>query len=190
MKRLALLSLIFLGPAIWAFDGSKNVPRVVVLDPQGEWDRALAIEETLSRYVVDELRARDIDAVEARLSFEEAEEIQEPLAEILVELVAGDASTSDYGGVGVGDHYTHVSLGLLVSRLQARVRVYDGSTLELIGEHELFRRSTALLPTAVGTGTRSLFAVIALPFVERAQVRRVARAAARDAVEYVAKALP
>ena len=63
--------------------------------------------------------------------------------------------------------------------------MYDGTTLELLSTDHLFRRSSAVVPTGVGIESGPFFAFVALPFIERVKARRVARAAARDAVSNV-----
>ena len=81
--------------------------------------------------------------------------------------------------------HADVSLGVVVSRVAAELRLYDGTTMELIASSDLSKRTAALMPTYVGIGGGSIYASLALPFIERAQHRNVARKAARAAASFV-----
>jgi hypothetical protein len=61
--------------------------------------------------------------------------------------------------------------------------------MELIETHDLAKRNTAVVPTSVSVGGGSLFAYVALPMIERAQVRRVVRAVGRKAADLVVDAM-
>jgi hypothetical protein len=183
MKRLALaVGLILLAGAAHAFDATPARPRIGVL--QGpEW--FATFHDTLEA----ELRQRGFDVFTVEASFEELSLDPDRDADWYVEVIPGNAETVDYGGLGVGSRHADVTLGVMVSRVGAEASIYRGRTLELIATESLQKKNTAILPTSVGFGGRSLFAAIALPFVERAQARSVTRAAARELATRIAGAV-
>lgn len=181
MKRaLSVIALLLAANAAFAFDSARRTSRIAVL--RGESDVQQVVADALRR----ELRARGLDAFDAERTYDDVRDGDAGLADFYVEITGGDASTEDYGGVGISGRHGDVELGVVVSRLAAELRVYDGNTMELLATQSLSKRSTAVLPTSVGIGGRALYAFIALPFIERAQHRSVARAAAREAATLVA----
>lgn len=180
MKRLApILGLLLFATTAFAFDTTKKVERIAML--RGEGDAQIAMANALRR----ELRERGFDVFDAEQTYDEALEDRGGIADYYVEIVYADPRVEDYGGIGIGGRNADVELGIVVSRLRAELRVYDGGTMELLSSENLSKRKTALMPTSVGIGGGSIYAVLALPFIERAQHRSVARAAARDAASIV-----
>jgi hypothetical protein len=178
MKRvLIMFSFFLIAASAYAFDASPGRPRIGVLRAHEEES---AIQNAFHDALQTELRERGFDAYEVDTTFEELELDPDRDADWYVEVIPAGAETVDYGGIGVGTRHADVTLGVLVSRVAAEVNVYRGRTLELIATESLAKKNTALVPTSVGFGGRSLFAAIALPFVERAQMRSVARSAARE----------
>lgn len=189
MKRLLLgVCLLSIAGAAHAFDPSPGRPRVGVLRAHESFafEREAAIQNAFHEALHAELRARGFDVFEVDATFDELAMDPDRDADWYVEVIPAQGETVDYGGVGVGGRHADLTLGLLVARIAAEVNVYRGRTLELIATESLKKKNTALVPTSVGFGTRSLFAAIALPFVERAQARGVARSAARDLAGRVA----
>ncbi len=187
MKRLGfavvlLVVALLMACSAFAFDASPARPRIGVLRSQESFGYLHDALET-------ELRQRGFDAFAVDASFEELSQDPDRDADWYVEVVPADADTIDYGGVGVGSRNADVTFGILVSHVGAEVSIYRGRTLELIATESVKKKNTAIAPTSVGFGGRSLFAAIALPFVERAQMRNVARAAARDLATRVANAV-
>ena len=174
MKRLCFaVVLLLVAGAAYAFDAAPGRPRVGVLLSHESF-------EYFHDALQSELRQRGFDAFTVDASFEELSMNPDREADWYVEVLPGDAETVDYGGVGVGSRHADITLGVLVSRVGADVNIYRGRTLELVAKQSVKKKNTAVMPTSVAFGSRSLFAAIALPFVERAQVRGVARAAARE----------
>jgi hypothetical protein len=183
MKRLALaVGLLLLTGAAHAFDTTPARSRIGIL--QGpEW--FAAFHDTLEA----ELRQRGFDVYTVDASFDELSLDPDRDADWYVEVIPGNAETVDYGGIGVGSRHADVTLGVMVSRVGAEASIYRGRTLELIATESLEKKNTAILPTSVGFGGRSLFAAIALPFVERAQARSVTRSAARELANRIGNAV-
>lgn len=183
MKRLGFaVVLLLVAGAAHAFDTTPAKPRIGILRGPEWFD---SFHDTLQT----ELRQRGFDVYTEESSFEDLSQDPDRDADWYIEIVPGDAGTTDYGGVGVGTRHADVTLGLLVSRVGADAHVYRGRTLELIASESSQKKSTALVPTSVGVGTRSLFAAIALPFVERAQARGVTKSVARDLANRIAAAV-
>ncbi|HEX8171248.1 MAG TPA: hypothetical protein VF824_11970 [Thermoanaerobaculia bacterium] len=190
MKRLLLaLCLIAVPAAAIAFDTTPRPERVradrvaLVRTPLRDGDAF--VHDAVRRALERELRARGFDAFDANATFDELARDDAFEADYIVEITAGDADLRDYGGVDVGTRAGAVSLGVVAARVAAEVRVYDGRSLRELGRQSLAKKQTAILPTGVGVGGRAWFAEVALPFVERAQLRSVAAAAAREAAAAV-----
>jgi hypothetical protein len=181
MKRLLLaVSIAFLATSVFAFDASKNAVRIGVL--QGTFDG----ESRIGRALIGELRGRGFDAFDARRTYEELlDEEAVPIADYVIEIRGGEPRTMDHGGVGIATAHADVELGIVTSRMDAELRVYDGDTMELVAKNDLKKSSTALMPTGVGIGGGSIFAYIAMPMIERAQHRNVAKKVAREAASFV-----
>jgi hypothetical protein len=174
------LCLMLAATTAFAFDSTKGGDRIGIL--RGASDHG----STMERSLLDELRNRGFDAFDVGLTYEELlDQEAVPVADYIVEINAGPTQTADYGGVDVVGSHADVSLGVMVSKVAAELRLYDGSTMELIATSDLSKRSAALMPTYVGIGGGSIFASVALPFIERAQHRSVARKAARAAASFV-----
>ena len=183
MKRLLFALLLVVMPsAAFAFDATRAT-RIGVL--RGIDELQMDVAEALRV----ELQTRGFDAFDAVRTYDQAVRDGAPVADYYVEIVGDSVSTTEHGGVGIGSRHVGVSLGVLVSRVAAEVRIYHGETMELVTTHDLRKRNTAVVPTSLGVAGGSLFAYIALPYIERAQVRRVVRAAGRTAADLVVEAV-
>jgi hypothetical protein len=183
MKRL-LIAMLLLAPTgvAFAFDDTRPALRVGVL--RGLHD----VQDDVAEALRHELRARGVDAFDAVRTYDEAIRDGVPVADYYVEIMAAEAYTEDRGGIGVGTRHGGVSIGVLASRVVAELRVYDAD-MELLESRDLREKNTAVVPTSIGVGGRSLFAYIALPMIERAQLRRVVKAAGRAAAAEVLDAV-
>ena len=181
MKRLIVFaSLMLLATSAFAFDSTKSAPRIGVLLSGHD------IDPTMVRALVGELRGRGFDAFDTGLTYEELlDEEAVPIADYVVEIRGGEPLAFDHGGVGVSGRHADVSLGIVSSKVRAELIVYDGNTMEKLATTDVAKRTTALMPTGVGIGGGWLYTYVALPFVERAQNRSVAKKAARDAASFV-----
>jgi hypothetical protein len=184
MKRLTLTLLLLLATgAAYAFDpaSSREPVRVGILRAPAafDYDNAEHVHRAVTTSLRDALRGRGFEVRMIDASFDELPRDGEPLADFLIE-IAGDSRTEDRGGVGVAGRHASVSLGMLVSDVATDVFVYDGATLEELAHEQMSKRDKAFVPTSVGIGGGNLFAWLATPIIERAQVRGVARDLGRD----------
>ncbi len=174
--------------AAFAIDTNRAAGRVGVLraevDSGDTW-----VEEAVVRTLVAELRKRGFDAFDTNLELRELDGDDIPHADYFVEIAGSGADVGEFGAIGIGSRHADLELSLVMSRVAAELRVYDGSSLDLIRTEKLARTRAAVLPTGFGVGTRSLFAAIALPFVERRQFKSATDAAARDAAAKVVAVL-
>lgn len=184
MKRpIALIVAVLLfAPSTYAFrtTSEPGVKSVAVISEETmlEGDERMA-RNVVARELVRELRRRGYDAYEA-------ESAGRGEADFIVEIVGGEPVSTGYGDVNIdGRNGGGVSLALVISRVAAEVRVYEGDDLELLSSERLAKRTSRLLPTGIGVGGGVLYAFVALPFIERAQLRGVARDAARAAASGV-----
>jgi hypothetical protein len=184
MKRWAVAVIFSIVPGVaLAFDPTPRPVRVGVLIAEDQGPGVVA------RYLREQLRARGVDAFDAQLTYDEMVSLENTDADFFVEIVAEDAGSAGYGGIDIGNRNGFIGLSVLVSRVAAEVRLYDGVTREILATEDLRSRKSAVLPTAAGIGSRSFFAALALPFVQDAQYRSALREAAREAAERVTVAL-
>jgi hypothetical protein len=181
MKRLlTTLCVMFLATTAFAFNSTRRAERIGVLSGTNYGGT------TMVRALVDNLRSRGFDAFDAEQTYEELLDREAvPIADYVVEIRGGEARTEDYGGIGIGGPHADVELGVLVSKVAAELRVYDGGSMKLIASTDLSKRTTAVMPTSVAIGGGAIYAYLALPLIERAQHRNVARKAAREAAAFV-----
>jgi len=189
MKRLLLvLCLVAMAGTAHAFDAARRPERIAVLRADTESLRGdePVIERAVRETLIRELRSRGFDAYDADRTYEEAVADGAADAHYVIEILGSNADAIDYGGVDINGRSGGVSLAIVSSRVAAQIIVYDAETMEPIAKSELAKKNTALLPTGVGGGAgNAVFFWVATPFLERAQVRSVARAAARDAATFV-----
>lgn len=185
MRRLIVfVSLMLLAASAFAFDSTKSAPRIGVLLSGHD------VNPTMMRALIGELRGRGFDAFDVGLTYDELmDEEAVPIADYIIEIRGGEAHATGHGGVGIDGRHAGVELGIVSSKVKAELIVYDGNTMEKMAASELSKRTTALIPTGVGVGGGWLYAYVALPFIERAQNRNVARKAAREAASFVTAAI-
>jgi hypothetical protein len=192
MKRLPLLGLLLLATTpVLAINTTilRRGERIGVLRMNEEFDVAAertvanAIENALPRA----LRDRGFEAFDAQRTYDDVRRGDGPNAAFYVEVVGAHAGGHEAVGVGVGAENVYATLGVVVSRVAAEVRLYDGKTFELIDRFDLAKKSTAVVPTSVGIGGRFFWAELALPFVRYGQYRSAAHDVARQAAEAIAR---
>ena len=191
MKRLLLLGLLLIATPVFAINTSllHRGDRIGVLrmserfDAASEQTVANAIENALPRA----LRGRGFDAFTTDRTYDDVRNGDGPNAAFYVEVVGARVGDHEALGVGVGADNVYASIGVVVSRVAAEVRLYDGKTFELIDRFDLSKKSTAVVPTSVGIGGRYFWAALALPFVHYGQYRSAAHDVARQAAEAIAR---
>lgn len=186
MKRLAIAFLILFPVAALAFDQTPAAPRIAVLrQPEALLhDGDSMVSDAVLRYLTEELRGRGLDAFDAGVTYDEAVDQNYAEADYLIE-IAADADGRDYGGVGIGGHHGGVGVSMVVARVAAEVRVYDGRTFQLVERQTLRHKNRALLPTSISLGGRAAWIGVAIPVMQTVQFRNVAKAAARGAAAFV-----
>lgn len=185
MKRFALIVMVSL-PA-FALTPLTRGNRIGVLrmSEQFAYGAEQAVARSIGRNLQDELSSRGFDAFDARATFEEIRRGVD-VADYYIEIVSSDATHHPVGSVMAGLGPVGVDVGVVVSRVAAELRLYDGRTLELLERYDLRDTKTAVMPTGVGLGGRAFWAYIALPFAQRAQHRSAAREVARQAADRIA----
>jgi hypothetical protein len=192
MKRLLFLGLLLVATPLLAINTTvlRRGDRVGVLRMSERFE--IASEETVARTIESDLprvlRDHGFDAFDAHVTYDDVRRGDGPGAAYYVEVVGARAGDREAVGVGVGAENVYASIGVVVSRVAAEVRLYDGKTLELVDRWDLSKRSTAVVPTSVGIGGRFVWAAIALPFVHYGQYRSAAHDVARQAAERIAQA--
>jgi hypothetical protein len=136
-----------------------------------------------------ELQRQGFDCALAHQTYGDLDRHAEGNADWYVEIVSGQAGGHPLGGIGVGGSNVGAEISLVVARVAAELRVYDGRTLELFDSFDLHRSAMAVVPTALGVGGRHLYAYIALPFIQYARYRAAAGAVARDAASMIASSV-
>lgn len=145
-----------------------------------------AVAERIATRLTSELQQRGFDASYVNRNYDELDRNAAGNADWYVEIVSSDSHASPLGGVGIGGRHMGGEIAVVVNRVAAEMRLYDGRSLELIQTFDLRKRTTALLPTAIGVGGRHAWAFIAVPLFEYARYRSMAGAVARDAAAQVA----
>jgi len=192
MKRLVLGLLVLVSTPLFAINTSvlRRGDRIGVLRMPEVFDVATerTVASTIERDLPRVLRERGFDAFDAQATYEDVQRGSGLGAAFYVEVVGARAADREAVGVGVGAENVFGTIGVVVSRVAAEVRLYDGKTLELIDRWDLSKKSTAVVPTSVGLGGRFFFAELALPFVHYGQYRSAAHNVARQAAEKIAQA--
>src|SRR5258708_25489124 len=192
MKRAALvLFLRVLAAPVWAIRGvaaGTRRRRMAVLHTGDQWtDPGMdAAAAAIEHEIVDQLRERGAEAWEARHTLGDVRnEEPSPDVDFLVEVTAGEARQREVGGVALGDAHVSTTLGLVLSRVAAEVRLYDAGTHEMLDRYELSRSKTAVLPTSFGIGDGRFFAYSVVPIARHFQYRSAVREVATEAADRI-----
>ena len=144
------------------------------------------VAHTLQNDLRRELRALGFDAFDAGVTYDDLSRRGPASADFYVEVVSGHAVNRPVGGVGADAGGVAVEVAVVVARVAAEVRLYDARTLDVIERYDLQKNNTAVVPTAIGVGGRSVRATIMLPFVQYGQYRAAARDVAHQAAVRIA----
>ena len=186
MRRLALAAILvaFAAQTAIAFDPTpRRGNRVTVLQAplyngSGYEDR---VASRVRQQLVRELRRRGFDAVDGSMSYEELRRGDRIDSNYYIELAPSDAYATTTGGASVGVSHAAVDLSVIVSRVAAELRIYDGRTLDLVTKRHLSRENVAVVPTGVGVGTYRMSVWFALPIAEYVRYRSAVNAVVADA---------
>src|SRR6266851_3259518 len=144
-----------------------------------------AVVANLRNYLGEELRHAGFDAYDAMVTYDDLRRNSEANADYYVEIVAADGDAASAGELGIGGDRVGVNLSLVISRVAAAVRIFDGHTLELLHKYDLHHSNRAVMPTDIALGGRHAFLVLAIPFVQYAQIRSAAHDVARQAAKLI-----
>jgi hypothetical protein len=189
MKRLLiLLAIASIAAPASSFDPSRHSSHhIAVLQApiynSGEYEDRIAT--SVRRDLVRELRARGFDAVDARTSYEELQRRGRSSADVYVEIAPAEMYARPTGGVTVRTRSVAVDVAVVVSRVAAELRLYDGRTLDLIEKRHLRRENVTVVPTDIGVGTYRMAVWFALPFVQYVRYRSAVGAVVRDAANVI-----
>jgi hypothetical protein len=190
MKRLALFAVaVAVACPVFSFNPSHHTgTRVALL--QAPIDQGVEYEDRIAANVrhqlVRELRDRGFDAYDARISYADLRREQTTDADLYVEIVSGGSYAVPTGEVGVRTSNVAVDIGIVVARVAADLRIYDGRTLELIAKRHLRHENVTVVPTAVGAGTYRMSVWFALPVVQYLRYRSAVGDVVREAATIIA----
>lgn len=189
MKRLMfLLACAMTVPAFGLTVTPRPGDRIGVLRISGRL--GYRAERAVANAVQNDLRGELLDlgfnAFDARVTYDDLLRNGPGGADYYVEVVSGYASGRPVGAVGTAIGDVALEVGVVVSRVAAQVRLYDGRTLNAVETYDLQKESTAVVPTGVGIAGRSIWASIMLPFVQYGQYRTAARSIAHQAAARIA----
>ena len=190
MKRLVAvlaLALFLVQPAL-AFDTRKSTGnRITVLQApvyRGEYEDRVSAR--VRERLVDELRSRGFDAVDGRVTYDVLQR-EAPLdSDLYVELAPSRIDERPVAGVALPIPSGAVDIAVIVSRVAAELRVYDGRSLALISKRHLHAQNATVMPVAARAGGSRISAAIVLPFVEYARYRAAVNAVVGDAADEIA----
>jgi hypothetical protein len=192
MKRVSLsIAILLLTTPLWALKGTpegKRPLRIAVLHTSDRWgDPSMdAAAAAIEHEIVGQLRQRGAEAWEVRHTLEDVQsEASFPEADLLVEVTAGEARQHEIGGVALGDTHVSTTLGLVLSRVAAEVRLYDARSHELLDRYELSRSKKAVLPTSLGMGDSHFFVYSVVPIARHFQYRSAVRDVASEAADRI-----
>jgi hypothetical protein len=189
MKRLIFVVVIAM--TVPAF-GLTVTPRpgdgvgVLRISGRFEYRAERSVASTIQNSLRGELEDLGFEAFDARETYDDLLRHGPGRADYYVEVVSGYASGRPMGAVGAAVGDIALEVGVVVSRVAAQVRLYDGRTLNVVETYDLQKDSTAVVPTGVGFGGRSIWAAILLPFVQYGQYRSAAHAVAHQAALRIA----
>lgn len=189
MKRLIFLLIAAIAVPTFGFTVTPRPgDRIGVLRISGhfEYRSERSVAATIQNDLRRELQDLGFNAFDARMTYDELLRNGPGEADYYVEVVSSYASGRPVGAAGAWMEGFGVEVGVVVSRVAAQVRLYDAHTLNEVETYDLGKDSTAVVPTAIGLGGRTVWAAIMLPFVQYGQYRSAAHAVARQAALRIA----
>lgn len=193
MKRAALLLALFaIAVPSFALKGTpdgRRPMRVGVLHTgdgwaDGNYDRAAS---AIEHEIVAQFHERGINAWETHRTLKDAFQDNVEPADLYVEVSGGDGRQREIGGLDISGPHVATTLGVIISKAAAEVRVYDGRTLDLVDRFELSKRKTAVVPTSFGLRDGPIIGFAIVPVFQHLQYRAAVRDVAKEAAERIAK---
>lgn len=118
------------------------------------------------------------------------EDIQRGNADYYLEILGSERDAYSNGGGGVGVGPLDVGVTAVKNRHFLELRVYDGSTLEVLGTYRLDASSTSLVPSLLGVRGYNFFVSLFIaPWSDHAQAHRTIDAVAREAASRITRDL-
>ncbi len=191
MRRFAFV-LLFLA-ALPAFAIHPDVARIGVLRFSMRYSESA--DAQVARAIQDSLRGElsrlGYDAFDTGATIDDLRR-NETNADLYIDVVGSRESTGSTGGIALGTPNVRADIGIVVSRVAAEVRVYDGHSLELVRTYPLDRHSTSVMPTAIGAGhlVGPAAVWVTVPVMRWMQGRSAARDVATEAAERIAADFP
>jgi hypothetical protein len=186
MRRIVIIALLVLAyaTAAPAFHEDAKL-RIGILSMRGELaEQDADLAALVGRNLRGELRRKGYDAFITTRTYGNALLGD---ADYYVEVVSsGTDGDIPIGEVGVGSRDVAAGVTVVMSRVAAEVRLYDGSTMEQVASYDLRQTKVMPMPTWISIGNHNFYTELALPLVQYSQYRRAAGAVARDAASRIA----
>lgn len=192
MKRSLLLLVVaalVVSPA-FAFDPSRPAVGQITLLQEPLYkgsDFEFRIARGVREGLLRELRGRGFDVTDSRDTYADVQRDGRAVSGVFVELAPSDAYAESRGDVAVSGRNVGVDIAMLVSRVAAELRVYDGRTFELIAKRHLSKADVRVVPTGIGIGSYHMSVWFGLPIFQYARYRAAAQAVVKDAAAEIAQ---
>jgi len=159
---------------------------VLMVSQQAASATDIRIAESVLNYLRDELTARGFDAFRMQTTYDLLRRDDRPAAAYFIEIVSSHAEANMQGSVAAAMGPVATEFGMVVGRVAAEVRVYDGRTLEMVDHLDLSQSHTVVAPTGIGIRGFPIVGWIAVPIAQRTQIRAASHAVAREAADRIA----
>lgn len=172
----------------FAIKTDRRPVRVAILE-SSEWQASPSQGRTIGwirEKVEEQLIAQGFDAFRIGDRFEDVRRDEPTGADYYLEIAGSDGRGHTVGEIGVPvAPGVGADLGVIISRVAARLVLYDAPTLSVIQTFDLSRHNKTVIPTAVSIGRGGLWGAIALPIIERTRIRAAADDVAHDAATQI-----
>ncbi len=189
MHRLALgILLAAIAAPSFALTGMRVTPHrgdrigILVTPERYVSGSERAVAATVRHALRDELRAAGYDAFDAKTTLDELSRRDGGNADYYIEVAGADRDASSSGALDIGTRHLNVGVSMVVERVAAHLRLFDGRTLELIDTWDLRGSKTSPAVTSIGIGGWPGFLSVSVPWMQQAQYRSAAHAMAKKAV--------
>jgi len=126
------------------------------------------------------------DAYETNIRFDDLQRFKSGNSDYYLEIIGSEREAHSKGGGGVGVGPVDVGVSAVKNRHFLELRVYDGSTLEVLRTYQLDASSTSLVPSLLGVRGYNFFVSLFIaPWTERSQAQHAIDAVAREAARRI-----